>query len=151
MLIHAYEAGSITDISPQPIPWNKMEGKHMERPLIEDKWTRKIAKENKRRTDRTKKLEALGYEFSAPEVKDVEATKAIAAPENDERDVEVEEAAPKAIEATPIAEAPAAEKAEDPQEAEAIPRPAKRGRGRPPKAAATETATPNKTAKRSKV
>lgn len=118
----------------------------MERPLVEDKWSRKIAKENKRRADRAKKLEALGYDFSAPEVKEVEAAKAIAALEAKEQTSDVEESAVKAIEA-PATEAAPVEVAE----ADATPMPAKRGRGRPPKTAATETATPNKRAKRTKV
>lgn len=131
-----------------------MEGKQMERPLVEDKWSRKIAKENKRRADRAKKLEALGYEFSAPQVKDVEATKALAAPQSEEQEVEAEKPTVQAIEAPSAAEPAPVEdaevKAEADVDAETTPRPAKRGRGRPPKTAATETATPNKRAKRSK-
>lgn len=133
-----------------------MEGKQMERPLVEDKWSRKIAKENKRRADRAKKLEALGYEFSAPQVKDVEAAKALAAPQSEEQEVDAERPAVQAIEAPPAAEAAPVEDAEVKAEADAdvdsetISRPAKRGRGRPPKTAATETATPNKRAKRTK-
>lgn len=131
-----------------------MEGKQMERPLVEDKWSRKIAKENKRRADRAKKLEALGYEFSAPQVKDVEAAKALAAPDSEEQEVEAETPALQAIEAPPAAEAApvkdAEVKAEGDEDSETTSRPAKRGRGRPPKAAATETATPNKRAKRTK-
>ncbi|KAJ4423435.1 nucleolar protein [Gnomoniopsis sp. IMI 355080] len=136
----------------KPVPWNKMEGKHMERPLIEDKWSRKIGKENKRRADRAKKLEALGYEFTAPQVKDVEAAKAIAAPQAEEQDLKVDESAVKAIEASAAASAapPEDAEAEADVDAETIPRPAKRGRGRPPKSAAPETATPNKRAKRAK-
>lgn len=124
----------------------------MERPLIEDKWSRKIAKENKRRTDRAKKLEALGYEFSAPQVKDVEAAKAITALVAEEQDLKVDEPTVKAIEAPPAAESASAEDAGADADAdvEAASRPAKRGRGRPPKTTAAETATPNKRAKRTK-
>lgn len=131
-----------------------MEGKQMERPLVEDKWSRKIAKENKRRADRAKKLEALGYEFSAPQVKDIEAAKALAALPSEEQEVEAEKPAVQAIEAPPAAEVAPVEDAEVKAEAdvdsETNSRPAKRGRGRPPKSAATETATPNKRAKRTK-
>lgn len=124
----------------------------MERPLIEDKWSRKIAKENKRRADRAKKLEALGYEFTAPQVKNVEAAMAIAAPEAEKQNLKVEESAVKAVEASSAAEATPLEDAGADAEAdtETISRPAKRGRGRPTKAAAPETATPNKRAKRAK-
>lgn len=120
----------------------------MQRPMIEDKWSRKITKENKRRADRAKNLEALGYVFSAPEVKGVGVAKSIAAHETEEQ---VEQPAPKAIEAPPAAEAAAAaEDADEATAAAATPKPAKRGRGRPPKTTATETMTPNKRAKRTK-
>ncbi|CAN8103761.1 unnamed protein product [Discula destructiva] len=140
----------------KPVPWNKMEGKHMQRPLIEDKWSRKIAKENKRRADRAGKLGALGYEYSAPELLAVDAAKAIAAaaPVAEDQTVEAtEDSATKAIEAPSAAETAAVETAvvEGAKEAEAeeTPKPAKRGRGRPPKGAAAES-TPNKRVKRTK-
>lgn len=145
---------TFTNVLSQPVPWNKMEGKQMQRPLVEDKWTRKIAKENKRRADRAKKLEAVGYEYNAPKlvdaataIADAAAAKA-AAPEAEEQVVEgIEEAVTKAIEAPPAAEAAVVEEAE--KETVDTPKPSKRGRGRPPKADGAE-ATPNKRAKRTK-
>lgn len=140
-----------TNSDPQPVPWNRMEGKHMERPMVEDKWSRKIAKENKRRADRAKKLEGLGYEYNAPDLTD--AAEAIAAAataaEVEAHVVEASEVAViKAIEAAPVAEEAQNGEVEE-QAVEDTPRPAKRGRGRPPKTGAAE-ATPNKRVKRTK-
>lgn len=123
-----------------------MQGKEMERPKLEDQWSRKIQRENKKRAARAKNLQALGYEFNAPEVKKVAAAKAITAPG---------EEAPKAIEAPPAAETEAATPAkatpaksgkrkavdelkEEAQEDKATASPAKK-RGRPAK-----TQTPTK-------
>lgn len=123
----------------------------MERPKLEKQWERSINRENKKRAARAKKLEALGYEFNAPEVKSVTEAKAIA---------EAEEA-PKAIEAPPAAVEAKAEPApvenaveESPveeQKAEVEATPAKkatRGRGRPaktPQKAAAAAEMPRKT------
>lgn len=133
-----------------------MQGKEMERPKLEKQWERSIQRENKKRAARAKKLEALGYEFNAPEVKSVTEAKAIA---------EAEEA-PKAIEAPPAAAEVEAEAApvesaveesaigestvEEPKaEVEATPaKKATRGRGRPaktPQKAAAAAETPRKT------
>lgn len=123
-----------------------MQGKEMERPKLEKQWERSIKRENKKRAARAKKLEALGYEFNAPEVKSVTETKAIAEPEE----------APKAIEAPPPAAEAEAEAApventvEEPKaEVEATPaKKATRGRGRPaktPQKAAAVAETPRKT------
>lgn len=120
-----------------------MEGKHIERPMLEDKWTRKINKENKRRAARAKQLQSLGYEFVAPEAKGVDAAKSLAAQDT------AEEAVPQAIEAPPTAGADGGEVAE--KEQETTPQPVKRGRGRPaktPQKMATET--PRKTSRRTK-
>ena len=128
-----------------------MQGKEMERPKLEKQWERSIQRENKKRAARAKKLEALGYEFNAPELKSVSEAKAIAAPEE----------APKAIEAPPTAVEAEAEAApvgdaieestvvEPKAEAEATPaKKATRGRGRPaktPQKAAATAETPRKT------
>lgn len=129
----------------------------MERPMLESKWDRKIAKEKKRRADRAKQLEALGYEFAAPELKSTAAAKAITAPETAEEEVTkvIDEAKTEVIEAPPAAvkeaeatpEAPVEEQEKE-QEQESTPKPAKRGRGRPaktPQKAATVAETPRKT------
>lgn len=142
------------------IPWNKMQGKEMERPKLEKQWERSIKRENKKRAARAKKLEALGYEFNAPELKSVTEAKAIAGPEEPkaieappatepEADTAPVEAAPveAAIEESPVEKAEAEVEAE--AEAEATPvKKATRGRGRPaktPQKAAATTETPRKT------
>lgn len=125
----------------------------MERPMLESKWNRKIAKEKKRRADRAKQLEALGYEFTAPELKSTDAAKAIAAPETAEEELTkvVEEAkteAIKAIEAPPAADKEAEATPDTPaeeKEQESTPKPAKRGRGRPAKTPQKAAETPRKT------
>lgn len=128
----------------------------MQRPLVEDKWSRKIAKENKRRADRAKKLEAIGYEYNAPELMDVDAAKSITATAAAAAENETEDQVGEAIEGPSATEAAVVEgaKIEDEKEADKeevadTPKPAKRGRGRPAKAAAAE-ATPNKRVKRTK-
>lgn len=132
----------------------------MERPMLEDKWKRKIAKENKRRADRAKKLEALGYEFNAPELMSIDAAKAITKPETAQEEPikAIEQASTKAIEAPPVVDTPAPAPAADAEQAdqadqaekeqETTPKPAKRARGRPAKTpvkAAKATETPRKT------
>ncbi|KAI1132159.1 hypothetical protein F5Y10DRAFT_6393 [Nemania abortiva] len=78
------------------IPWNKMAGNRLKKPLSESAWTGKISKEEAKRNERAKKLLELGYEFEAPKLKSVHDTDdsatALEAPEDD---------APKAIEAAP--------------------------------------------------
>lgn len=122
----------------------------MERPMLEDQWARKAKKENKRRAERAKKLQSLGYDFDAPKVKSYDATTAITAPEaGEDSSVKlIEEAATTEIDAPPAADAVAAEVAE--KEQEATPKPAKRGRGRPaktPQKASKTAETPRKTRK----
>lgn len=130
-----------------------MQGKEMERPKLEKQWERSIKRENKKRAARAKKLEALGYEFNAPEVKSVTEAKAIAEPEEAPKAIE---APPPAAEAEAEAEAAPVESAveestiEEPKaEVEATPaKKATRGRGRPaktPQKAAVAAETPRKT------
>ncbi|KAH6621360.1 hypothetical protein B0J18DRAFT_457884 [Chaetomium sp. MPI-SDFR-AT-0129] len=80
------------------VPWNKMAGRQLERPLSEAQWQRRISKEEKRRAGRAEKLKAMGYEFEAPALKAAEAKPLL---ENGEAVTEEE---PKAIEAPPAAE-----------------------------------------------
>ncbi|KAK0740562.1 hypothetical protein B0T18DRAFT_393354 [Schizothecium vesticola] len=68
----------------KPVPWNKMAGRHLERPLGETKWAGRISKEEKRRAERAEKLKALGYEWEAPQLKAAEAKEQIEAPVEDE-------------------------------------------------------------------
>ncbi|KAI1291625.1 hypothetical protein F5Y03DRAFT_376320 [Xylaria venustula] len=83
------------------IPWNKMAGNRLKKPLSESTWTEKIAKEETKRNERAKKLLKLGYEFEAPKLKTVHDTDdSIAALEAAQEDTpEAIEAAPQPIEA----------------------------------------------------
>ncbi|KAL7942055.1 hypothetical protein V8C42DRAFT_333467 [Trichoderma barbatum] len=97
------------------VPWNKMAGIQLEKPLTESAWGVKVAKERDNRAKKAAKLKELGYEFEAPDLKKVPAPAAI---ENGE-EVKAIEAAPevapeeeKSTEKT--AEADSAEKASTP-------------------------------------
>ncbi|KAJ4326697.1 nucleolar protein [Fusarium piperis] len=94
------------------VPWNKMAGYQLQKPLTEAGWTKKVTKEQSRRAKKAAKLKEIGYEFEAPEIKDVPppAPKAI---ENGEEEVKAIEAAPAEKEEEPKVEEP---KAEEPVE-----------------------------------
>ncbi|KAI5928006.1 hypothetical protein F4810DRAFT_646390 [Camillea tinctor] len=78
------------------IPWNKMAGSQLKKPRTESAWTEKISKEERRRSERAKKLQDIGYDFDVPKLKAVDdAAREPAALEGGD------EEAPKAIEATP--------------------------------------------------
>ncbi|KAK4181113.1 hypothetical protein QBC36DRAFT_318638 [Triangularia setosa] len=80
------------------IPWNKMAGNQLERPLSESQWQTKITKEEQRRLARAEKLKDLmDYEFDTPQLKAPEAKPQL---ENGT----AEEEAPKEIEAPPAVE-----------------------------------------------
>lgn len=55
------------------VPWNKMAGRNLAKPLSESAWQAKVDRENGRRADKAKKLKALGYDFDAPEIKAIPA------------------------------------------------------------------------------
>ncbi|KAJ9165221.1 RNA-binding domain-containing protein [Coniochaeta hoffmannii] len=84
------------------VPWNKMAGKQLERPLSESKWEAKISKEERRRSARAEKLKEIGYEYEAPALKAAEAkpkaveaadeVKTIEAPASESAGKEVEKA-----------------------------------------------------------
>ncbi|KAI0601868.1 hypothetical protein F4775DRAFT_604779 [Biscogniauxia sp. FL1348] len=79
------------------IPWNKMAGSQLKKPRTESAWTEKISKEERRRNERAKKLQDIGYDFDGPKLKAVDdATREPAVLEGGDEDV------PKAIEATPV-------------------------------------------------
>ncbi|KAL6793090.1 hypothetical protein J3E68DRAFT_408094 [Trichoderma sp. SZMC 28012] len=86
------------------VPWNKMAGIQLEKPLTESAWEAKVAKERGNRAKKAAKLKELGYEFEAPELKKVPAPIA-AAIENGE-EVKAIEAA---LEVAPEEEKPAEE------------------------------------------
>ncbi|KAK0674456.1 hypothetical protein QBC41DRAFT_733 [Cercophora samala] len=80
------------------VPWNKMAGNQLERPLSESQWEAKITKEEQRRLARAEKLKDLmDYEFDTPQLKAPEAKPQL---ENGS----AEEEAPKEIEAPPAVE-----------------------------------------------
>lgn len=67
-------------------PWNRIEKKRLEKGKTREKWTDAIAKEQKKRSIKARKLKELGYEFNLPQLKAVE-------------DVPIQE--PKAVEDAP--------------------------------------------------
>lgn len=78
------------------IPWNKMAGNRLKKPLPESVWKEKVSKEEAKRNERAKKLLKLGYEFEAPKLKttqDADDDTAVVAAAEDE--------VPKALEAAP--------------------------------------------------
>ncbi|KAH0600707.1 hypothetical protein MHUMG1_01706 [Metarhizium humberi] len=76
------------------VPWNKMAGLNLQKPLAESTWKNKLDKEKDKRAKRAAKFKHMGYEFDAPDLKDVPPPQAA---ENN-----VEE--PKTIEAAPVEE-----------------------------------------------
>ncbi|KAF5024978.1 hypothetical protein F66182_2929 [Fusarium sp. NRRL 66182] len=72
------------------VPWNKMAGHKLEKPLSESAWSNKVSKEKSKRAKKAAKLKEIGYEFDAPEIKNVPAPAAI---ENGEGEVKAIEAA----------------------------------------------------------
>ncbi|KHN97757.1 ribosomal biogenesis protein Gar2 [Metarhizium album ARSEF 1941] len=80
------------------VPWNKMAGLHLQKPLAESTWKAKVSKEKTKRAKRAAKFKDMGYEFDAPDLKDV--------PPPQPKD-QVEE--PKTVEAAPVAEPAEAE------------------------------------------
>ncbi|KAI1397789.1 hypothetical protein F4819DRAFT_64619 [Hypoxylon fuscum] len=78
------------------VPWNKMAGNKLKKPLSETTWTKKITKEEQKRNERAKKLQDMGYEFEAPKIKSVEEVEKEPAALEGAKDE-----APKAIEAAP--------------------------------------------------
>jgi nucleolar protein 15 len=59
------------------VPWNKMAGKKLEKPLSETAWKGKISREKNKRAQQAEKLKALGYDFAPPDLKDAPAPAAI--------------------------------------------------------------------------
>ncbi|KAI1460866.1 hypothetical protein F4805DRAFT_415889 [Annulohypoxylon moriforme] len=101
------------------VPWNKMAGNNLKKPLSESTWTQKITKEEQKRAERAKKLQDMGYDFEGPKIKSVDEV---------ERDVPAIEAAedeaPKAIEAAPKDVAMEEEVKDDSNDAPAVKEPA---------------------------
>ncbi|KAI1815663.1 RNA-binding domain-containing protein [Poronia punctata] len=89
------------------IPWNKMAGNKLKKPLTESAWVAKISKEEQKRNQRAKKLSELGYDFEAPKIKTIEDVK--------ETPAALEAADEDAQKATEAAPEPAEETAQEPQ------------------------------------
>ncbi|KAF4508384.1 hypothetical protein G6O67_004769 [Ophiocordyceps sinensis] len=98
------------------VPWNKMAGLKLAKPRSQSAWEAKVEKERANRAQRADKLKAIGYEFEAPDLKDVPA----AVPAEDVvNKVEAIEAAPAGEGGGDEAEGASAHEAEETPEAEA--------------------------------
>lgn len=53
------------------VPWNKIRGAQLTKPLSESQWEQKVTKEQAKRAKKAEALKAMGYEFEAPQIKDV--------------------------------------------------------------------------------
>lgn len=95
------------------IPRSKLTGNALKKPLSESTWTKKISKEEQKRSERAKKLLDMGYEFEAPKIKSIDEVERVPA-ELEGTDGE----APKAVEAAPEASAPVAVDVEEEQKTE---------------------------------
>lgn len=100
------------------VPWAKMVGKELAKPIAQSGWERRVKKENKRRAVKAAKLKEMGYEFEPPALKAVPAPAPVEeAPAEEMEGVEAEEPA-KAL-PEPAAEEKAEEKTEEPEAAPA--------------------------------
>lgn len=118
------------------VPWNKMAGLKLDKPQSESAWKSRVNREKNKRARQAEKLKSMGYDFEAPDLRDVPPPAPSA-----EKDAEET----KAIEAAPVVEAENDAKAEaqiasETKEAESIPAPkkatraAKSGKGKKAKA-----------------
>ncbi|KAG5945452.1 hypothetical protein E4U53_006700 [Claviceps sorghi] len=81
------------------IPWNKMAGIKLQKPRSQSAWEARVSKEQSKRTRQAAKLKEMGYEFEAPDLRDVPTPQpAAAAPETTEN---TGEEPVKAVDATP--------------------------------------------------
>ncbi|KAI9155394.1 RNA-binding protein [Paramyrothecium foliicola] len=125
------------------VPWNKMAGKQLEKPLSETEWKGKISREKNKRAQQAEKLKALGYDFEPPTLKDApppaalengEEAKAIEAPTTQETE---EEKPAEQDKATDVADEPATEEVKSAPKAKATKsKTAKATKGRKAKAKA---------------
>merc|ERR1712000_159554 len=53
------------------VPWNKIRGHQLDKPLSEEQWGKKVSKEQNKRAKKAAALKAMGYDFEAPGIKDV--------------------------------------------------------------------------------
>lgn len=54
------------------VPWNKIEGRKLNKPLTREVWQRRIAKEEKRRLEKVAKMKDIGYEYEPAKLKVVD-------------------------------------------------------------------------------
>ncbi|KAN0108200.1 hypothetical protein V8E51_007942 [Hyaloscypha variabilis] len=83
------------------VPWNKMSGRALEQGASEEVWEQRIQLEQERRDKKAKKLEAIGYEFDAPEIKSAKGLSKAAKPV---AELAEKEGATNAIDAAPLNE-----------------------------------------------
>ncbi|PNY29631.1 RNA-binding protein [Tolypocladium capitatum] len=91
------------------VPWNKMAGHKLAKPQTESAWEAKVEKERDNRAKQAAKLKVIGYEFDAPELKEVPAP---APMEKADKEVKAIEATPSGNEAGDKADAADAEEPE---------------------------------------
>ncbi|KAL7918258.1 hypothetical protein ACQKWADRAFT_304555 [Trichoderma austrokoningii] len=115
------------------VPWNKMAGLQLAKPQTESAWEAKVARERNNRAKKAAKLQALGYSYEAPALKDVPAP-APAAIENGEE--------AKAIEAAPEAAPEEETPVEDAEEVKAEEKSPAKTKATPVKKAAAKPKTP---------
>ncbi|KAM3072734.1 nucleolar protein [Clarireedia jacksonii] len=95
------------------VPWNKIEGRKLEQGASEDQWEKRIAKAEKKRAKKLEKLQAMDYEFDAPQLKSAKGVAKKPAAKITENGEEDEETAT-AEEETKAIEAPPAPVVEEP-------------------------------------
>ncbi len=54
------------------VPWNRLEGRALNKGKTREEWNKKILAETKSRKDKQEKLKAIGYDFEPPALKSVE-------------------------------------------------------------------------------
>lgn len=113
------------------VPWAKMVGKELAKPVTQSGWEKRVSNEKKRRSAKAAKLKEMGYEFEAPALKavpapaPVEEAPADGAVEKMEG-VEAEESAEEANGTKALPEPAAEEKVEEkPEEPAAAPKASK--------------------------
>ena len=93
------------------VPWNKMAGLGLQKPLTESAWKSKVSQEKGKRAKQAAKLKAIGYKFEAPDLKDVPAPAAIEGGEVAEPVEETPEEPAAVVEAKPVKTAKTGKKA----------------------------------------
>lgn len=73
------------------VPWNKMAGYQLQKPLTEAAWEAKVVKEESKRSKKAAKLAEIGYEFEAPVIRSVPPPAPVAAIEDAEEVKAIEE------------------------------------------------------------